>query len=82
MSLSIIVISLNPVYFIDKNNRIVVCCEDLLEDERYVCVSVYVIGEDGFEKPIVKQNHRNRGGCHWPFISRYAHRPSLVPVPK
>ncbi|CAH2077478.1 unnamed protein product [Thlaspi arvense] len=63
-----------PVYFVDKNNRIVVCSEE--QDMNYVCAKVYVIG---FEKSIGLKNYRN-GGIRWPSISGYAHLPSLVPV--
>ncbi|KAL1197446.1 F-box/WD-40 repeat-containing protein 1 [Cardamine amara subsp. amara] len=69
----------SPVHFIDKKNRIVVCCEEVLEDENNVCVNIYLI-EDG-EVRRQYEIERHQRGFSWPFISGYAYLPSLVPVP-
>lgn len=38
------------VYFIDKKNRVVVCCEEVIVDERCVSVNIYFFGEGEIEK--------------------------------
>src|SRR5690606_10521180 len=38
------------VHFIDKNNRVVVCCEEVAVDERYVSVNIYLFGEGEIKK--------------------------------
>ncbi|AEE76506.1 F-box and associated interaction domains-containing protein [Arabidopsis thaliana] len=68
-----------PVHFIDKNNRIVVCCEEVLADKRNVAVNIYVIGEDEIKSQDEIEQHQL--GFSWPFISGYTYLPSLVPVP-
>lgn len=68
-----------PVHFIDKNNRIVVCCEEVLADRRNVAVNIYVIGEDEIKSQDEIEQHQI--GFSWPYISGYAYLPSLVPVP-
>ncbi|KAG7578145.1 F-box associated interaction domain [Arabidopsis thaliana x Arabidopsis arenosa] len=69
----------NPVHFIDKNNRIVVCCDEVLADKRNVAVNIYVIGEDEIKSQDEIEQHQI--GFSWPITSGYAYLPSLVPVP-
>lgn len=65
------------VHFIDKKNRVVVCCEEVAVDERCVSVNIYLIGEGEIEKQEIELHKR---GFSWPFVSGYAYLPSLVPV--
>ncbi|CAN8287752.1 unnamed protein product [Cochlearia groenlandica] len=68
----------SPVHFIDKSNRIVLGCEEVLDDEKNVSVNMYVIGDGKIEK---REIERHRVGFSWPFICGYAYQPSLVPLP-
>ncbi|CAG7882913.1 unnamed protein product, partial [Brassica rapa] len=65
------------VHFIDKKNRVVVCCEEVTVDERCVSVNIYLFGEGEIEKQEIELHKR---GFSWPFVSGYAYLPSLVPV--
>ncbi|XP_010490001.2 PREDICTED: F-box/WD-40 repeat-containing protein 1-like [Camelina sativa] len=69
----------NPVHFIDKNNKIVVCCEELVADRNNVAVNIYLIGEGEIIRQAEIERHQR--GFSWPFVSGYAYLPSLVPVP-
>ncbi|VVA98878.1 unnamed protein product [Arabis nemorensis] len=69
----------SPVHFIDKNNMIAVCCEEVLADQKNVSVNIYLIGEGEIKKQ--GEIERHKLGFSWPFISGYAYLPSLVPVP-
>ncbi|VVA98704.1 unnamed protein product [Arabis nemorensis] len=71
-------------YFIDKNDSIMVCCEEGTEDETNdgVSVSIYEISKDGTVRKQVET-----GRCGWRssdrlFICGYVYVPSLVPVPE
>ncbi|KAF8090258.1 hypothetical protein N665_0482s0050 [Sinapis alba] len=65
------------VHFIDKNNKVVVCCEEVAVDERYVSVNIYLFGEGEIKKQEIELHKR---GFSWPCIPGYAYLPSLVPV--
>ncbi|KAJ4897710.1 F-box/WD-40 repeat-containing protein 1 [Raphanus sativus] len=66
------------VHFIDKNNRVAVCCEEVAVDEKYASVSIYLFGEGEINKEEIELHKR---GFSWPYIPGYAYLPSLVPVP-
>lgn len=68
----------SPVHFIDENDGIVVCCEEVLADEENVSVNMYLIGDGEVKK---QEIDRHRVGFSWPYIAGYACLPSLVPVP-
>ncbi|CAN6997607.1 unnamed protein product [Brassica oleracea var. botrytis] len=55
------------VHFIDKKNRVVVCCEEVAVDERCVSVNIYLIGEGEIEKQEIELHKR---GFSWPFCLR------------
>ncbi|CAA7015398.1 unnamed protein product [Microthlaspi erraticum] len=73
-----------PCYFIDKNDSIMVWCEQEIDDEAdHVCVSVYEISKNG---NVWKQT--DAGQCDLGsnndrvFVCGYVYVPSLVPVPE
>lgn len=60
-----------PVYFIGNNNRIVLCCEELIEGGN-VSVNIYIIGEDGIKKKVEIERHRitsfGPSICFWLYV--------------
>ncbi|CAH8350998.1 unnamed protein product [Eruca vesicaria subsp. sativa] len=65
------------VHFIDKNKRVVVCCEEVAVNEKYVSVNIYLFGDGEKKKQEIELHKR---GFSWPYTPGYAYLPSLVPV--
>lgn len=75
----------HPSYFVDKNDSIIVWCEEVMEDEAaddYVCVSVYEISKYGTAKKVVETGRCNLGNYDRSFVCGHVYLPSLVPVPE
>jgi len=74
----------HPSYFIDKNDNIMVWCEQETEEETDddVCVSVCMIRKDGIVKKQIDAGRCDLCSDNRPFVCGYAYVPSLVPVPE
>ncbi|KAG7626222.1 putative F-box protein [Arabidopsis thaliana] len=74
----------HPSYFIDKNDNIMVWCEQETEEETDddVCVSVCMISKDGIVKKQIDAGRCDLCSDNRPFVCGYAYVPSLVPVPE
>ncbi|CAN8268728.1 unnamed protein product [Cochlearia groenlandica] len=74
----------HPSYFIDKNDCIMVWCEEETEGETndYVCVSIYKISKDGTVEKQVETGRCDFRSDNRAFICGYVYVPSLVHVPE
>ncbi|XP_010421105.1 PREDICTED: putative F-box protein At3g22650 [Camelina sativa] len=74
----------HPSYFIDKNDNIIVWCEEETEDETDddVTVRVCKISKVGIVEKQVDVGRCDLGSDDKPFVCGYVYVPSLVPVPE